>query len=168
MPFGFRRRGPRVGLDEVDRRVQVGVEDRGQYDDECGLVAHNSFVHAYVELGLIGGGLFLAAFVLSGWAVWTTKPSSLLHPEDSADLTRLRPIIFALIVSYMAGVFSLSRNYIPPTYLSLALATVYLRLAAPAGLDWFLFNRRMLVRLGVITVLGYVGLKLFIGAFVRF
>jgi O-antigen ligase len=140
----------------------------GQYAEECIFVAHNSFVHAYVELGLIGGGLFLAAFLLATGMLWTTRPCPSLHPEDTDELARLRPVILGLLVSYMAGMFSLSRNYIPPTYLTLALATVYLRLAAPGGIDSFRFDRRMLARLCAITVLGYAGLKLFIGAFVRF
>ena len=140
----------------------------GQYEDEFGLVAHNSFVHAYVELGLVGGGLFLTAFLLAALAVWATRPCPSLPPEEAAELARLRPVIFGLIVSYMAGMYSLSRNYIPPTYLNLALATVYVRLAAPWGVDWFRFDRRMLARLCWITVLGFVGLKLFIQAFVRF
>ena len=38
----------------------IGV---GKYEDEVGLVAHNSFVHAYTELGIFGGALFLGAFV---------------------------------------------------------------------------------------------------------
>jgi len=140
----------------------------GQYAEQCGLVAHNSFVHAYVELGLLGGGVFLAAFLLAAGAVWTARPCPSLPPEDADELARLRPVIFGLLVSYMVGMFSLSRNYIPPTYLNLALATVYVRLAAPEGLDWLRIDRRMLARLFGVTVLGYVGLKLFIQAFVQF
>jgi hypothetical protein len=121
-----------------------------------------------VELGLFGGGLFLAAFLLAAWAVWTTRPCPSLPPAEADELARLRPVIFGLLVSYMAGMFSLSRNYIPPTYLNLALATVYVRLAVPERLDWLRIDRPMLVRLCWITVLGYVGLKLFIGAFVQF
>jgi O-antigen ligase len=140
----------------------------GRYAEQCGLVAHNSFVHAYVELGLLGGGLFLAAFLLAAGAVWMARPCPSLPPENADELARLRPVIFGLLVTYMAGMCSLSRNYIPPTYLNLALATVYVRLAAPEGLDWLRIDRRMLARLCGITILGYVGLKLFIQAFVHF
>ncbi len=155
------------GFELIPSHPLLGI-GAGRYPEQCGLVAHNSFVHAYVELGLIGGGLFLAAFLLAARAVWATTPCSSLHPAEADELTRLRPLILGLLLSYMAGMFSLSRNYIPPTYLPLALATAYLRLAAPRGLDWFQFDRRMLVRLCAISVLGYVTLKLFIGAFVRF
>jgi hypothetical protein len=36
----------------------------GWFDSEYTLVAHNSFVQAYVEDGLIGGGAFMGAFVI--------------------------------------------------------------------------------------------------------
>jgi O-antigen ligase len=140
----------------------------GQYPEECGMEAHNSFVHAYVELGPLGGGLFLAAFLIAVASVWATRPDPSLPPEDADELTRLRPVLLGLLASYMVGMFSLSRNYIPPTYLNLALATVYVRLAAPAGLDSFRFDRRMFAVVCGICVLGYVGLKLFIDSFVLF
>ena len=97
---------------------------------------------------------------------WRGRAS--LPPKDADELAQFQPVIFGLLVSYMVGMFSLSRNYIPTTYLNLALATVYVRLAAPDGLDWLRIDRRMLVRLCGITVLGYVAMKLFIGAFVQF
>jgi O-antigen ligase len=140
----------------------------GEYADAVGEVAHNSFIHAYVELGLLGGGLFLAAFLLAARAIWTTRPCSTLPSEDADELIQLRPVIFGLLASYMAGMYSLSRDYIPPTYLNLALATIYVRLAAPSGLDWFRIDQRMVVRLGTITVLGFIGLKLCIMALVRY
>jgi len=117
---------------------------------------------------VLGGGLFLAAFVLAAGAVWMARPCRSLPCASAEELARLRPVIFGLLVSYMVGMFSLSRNYIPPTYLNLALATAYVRLAAPKGLDWLRIDRRMLARFCGITVLGYVGLKLFIQAFVQF
>src|SRR5260370_10175657 len=35
---------------------------QGEYADRVGLVAHNSFVHCFAELGFAGGALFLGAF----------------------------------------------------------------------------------------------------------
>ena len=102
----------------------------------------------------------------NGWDGISANPS--LPPEEAGELARLRPVILGLLVSYMVGMYSLSRNDIPPTYLNLALATVYVRLAAPWGIDSFRFDRRMLTWLCGITVLGFVGLKLFIQAFVQF
>ena len=39
----------------------IGMDN---FAEEVGLVAHNSFVHCYTELGLIGGTFFLGAFYL--------------------------------------------------------------------------------------------------------
>ena len=35
-----------------------------RYEEEAGMVAHNSFVHCYVELGFVGGTFFFAMFYL--------------------------------------------------------------------------------------------------------
>lgn len=50
----------------------IGME---QYGEQLGIEAHNSFVHAYTELGIIGGTFFLAAYYLASccpieWAGW--------------------------------------------------------------------------------------------------
>ena len=42
------------------------LEDRSA--DLAGLVAHNSFVHAYVELGFLGGTFFFGCFLFAGLA----------------------------------------------------------------------------------------------------
>lgn len=141
----------------------------GDYADHMGLVAHNSFVHAYVELGLPGGSLFLAAFVLAFWGVAVTRPSARLRRNEVAELIPLRPLILGLLASYMTGMFSLSRDYIAPTYLSLALAAVYVRMAAPNGTgQWYEVNGRMLVRIAALGACGFIFLKLFIALFVRY
>ena len=38
-----------------------------RYDEFAGHVAHNSFIHSYTELGIVGGTLFLSAFYLAIW-----------------------------------------------------------------------------------------------------
>jgi O-antigen ligase len=96
----------------------------GQFEEREGIVAHNSYVHAFAELGFIGGTLFLGAFycALSGlvrareWRILSVAP----------ELARLRPYLIAIIVGYGAGMLALTRNYTVPTYLPLGLATVFL------------------------------------------
>lgn len=91
-------------------------------------VAHNSFVHSYVELGFLGGTLFAAACYLAVLL--------LMHREDGPatpddiGLQYKRPYILAIIVGYLVGLLSSSRNYSIPTYQLLGLAAVYGRLAA--------------------------------------
>jgi hypothetical protein len=51
------------GLQHLKGSPIFGI-GQGQMLDQVGIVAHNSFVHAYTELGMVGGTLFLAAFYL--------------------------------------------------------------------------------------------------------
>jgi O-antigen ligase len=114
--------------------------------------AHNSYLHCYVELGLLGGTLFVGAFYFALHGLFRVKDPALgdtdAHalppgsPGTDSDLLRLRPYLMAMFVSYAVGIAFLSRSYIVPTYLLLALAIVYLRLrsadtsrggTAPAG-----------------------------------
>lgn len=97
----------------------------GEYAPEMGLVAHNSFVHGYVELGLFGGTLYLAAWY------WTGRRALTAPPTGDVLLARLRPFLLAMLAGFAAGSFSLSRNYVIPTYLILGLGMCYGMLAHP-------------------------------------
>jgi O-antigen ligase len=99
----------------------------GRYEEEVGLVAHNSFVHAYTELGILGGTLFAAAFV---------HPIMLLHRLGARKgrgghpaLQGLAPTVLACVAGMVGGMMSLSRVYTLTPYLILGLVAVYLRLA---------------------------------------
>jgi O-Antigen ligase len=116
-------------------------------------VAHNSYLHSYVELGMFGGTLFVGAFYFALHGLFRVKDplpldanakaprpgsaASVDRPGAEPELLRLRPYLMAMFVSYAVGIFFLSRSYIVPTYLLLGLAIVYLRLrsvdTAPAG-----------------------------------
>jgi hypothetical protein len=98
----------------------------GTYADEMGLVAHNSYVHTFTELGLFGGIIFTAAFYV---------PLSMLRrgPTEVAAqdaLGRLRPAIFSVLAGYAIGLCSLSRPYTVSTYLILGLGSAYCNLCA--------------------------------------
>lgn len=156
-----------MGLSEFPSSPVWGI-GTGVYIERIGACAHNSYVQAFVELGLLGGVPFLAAFVLAARVVATTRPSPALSPAAAADVARLRLIVLSILASYMTGMFSLSCNTIPPTYLILALATVYVRLAAPGGVRWFVMDSRMVSRVLLIGATGFVLLTLFVKLFVRF
>lgn len=101
----------------------------GEYVTEVDQVAHNSFVHAYVELGLLGGTFFLVAFTLAARALYRLCPVS--HPRIPRRLAAFAPFLFAMVVGYCGGMYSLSRNYIVPTYLCLGVAASYCAMAWP-------------------------------------
>jgi O-antigen ligase len=89
------------------------------------LVAHNSFVHSFAEMGLFGGTLFLGAFLYSLWALYRFRRARILDPTARG----LQPYLLAVIASLTALMMSLSRGYLVPTYMVLAMVTSYLRFA---------------------------------------
>ncbi len=87
---------------------------------EIGLVAHNSFVHCFTELGFFGGAFFLGAFVAAGIGlrrVWQ-HGNDYLPPANRARIAT----VAACLVGYTTAMLTLSRGYVVPTYLILALA----------------------------------------------
>ncbi len=97
------------------------------YREVAGLVAHNSFVHAYVELGIFGGTLFFGCYFFAFWGLY--RLSQLPHANLHPDLLRFRPYMAALLTGWGVGLLSLSRCYVVPTYLILGLAACYLDMA---------------------------------------
>jgi putative inorganic carbon (hco3(-)) transporter len=93
--------------------------------------AHNSFVHAYVDLGLIGGTLFAGAFYFCFWVPGQLDRARVGRlPEE---LARARPYLVAILAGYAAGLLSSSRVYTPTTYVLLGLMAVWVRLALAGG-----------------------------------
>jgi O-antigen ligase len=142
-----------------------------RFSEVVGLVAHNSFIQGYTELGVFGGTLFLGAFCHA----FTTLHRLHTHAGTIADpeLRRLRPYLAATIVGYAVGLLTVSRNYAVPTYMILGLSTAYLRLVAAGApkLVPSLISRldgRLVIRLGLFSV-GFLALSnLFVKVFVRY
>jgi O-antigen ligase len=105
----------------------------GCYVSHAGAVAHNSFLETFTELGFAGGCLFLGAFALSLRCL-RSKPNAESNGIPR-DLRRLRSCLLAIVVAMAVGMLSLSREYNPPTYVVLALATVCIRLSCPYGVN---------------------------------
>ena len=105
----------------ISKITGIGV---GEYGKQVGMVAHNSFVHAYVEMGLLGGSLFLGAFYLAFWGPCRFKIDGTLH--DHPRLLRMQPFIVGMVVGYAFGIYSVSRNYVLPTYLILSISAAFL------------------------------------------
>ncbi|MBX9623568.1 MAG: O-antigen ligase family protein [Gemmataceae bacterium] len=139
----------------------IGVDE---FAENIKHVAHNSFVHAYVETGLLGGGLFAALFALAVWGVYRAGGPG----RPATALAAVRPYLFGMVFGYAAGVFSLSRNYVIPTYLVLGLATAYLSLAGRPDDLGARLSGRLLAALAVLALAALVGLVMFTRAFVQF
>jgi putative inorganic carbon (hco3(-)) transporter len=138
-----------------------------EYLDAVGKDAHNSFVQAYVETGLLGGAFYAGAFFLAVVGVARLPRHGDFWIHDYR-FTALQPFILALVVAYAAGTFTLSRSYAVPTFQMLALATTYMRVALPDPPDEYRLNRPQIIRLILVGVGALVFLKFFTQALVRF
>lgn len=97
------------------------------YHDIAGLMAHNSFVHTFVELGLVGGTFFFGAFFFLGWQLWRlSRPE---WPLLDARQQRFLPYMAAIGAGWTIGLQSLSLCYAVQTLMVLGLATAFVNLA---------------------------------------
>lgn len=96
------------------------------YADVAGLVAHNSYIHAYVELGVIGGTMFFGCFFFAAMQLFRLMwlKEDVKHPE----LVRMLPFVIALLAGWGTSLYSLSRCYVIPTYLVFGICAAYLNL----------------------------------------
>lgn len=134
----------------------------GNFDEEVGHVAHNSFVHAFAELGFFGGALFAGAFFLAIWGMWRMRGAASMQPQARG----LRPYLLAITGAYAVGCFSLSRSYVVPTYMVLGMAAAYARIGA-AGVAPVRLSTRLVMAMAAVGV-GLLGaIYVFIRIFVR-
>jgi hypothetical protein len=138
----------------------------GMYAEEVGKVAHNSFLHACTELGLLGGSLFLGAFVYAIGTVHRLGRDG--GSQLPAELRRLHPYVLASVVGLVVGLLSLSRVYTYPAYIVLGIVTVYTRLASAHAPDLVpQVDQRMVLRLFRNCLLFLVAAHLFVDFVVR-
>lgn len=157
------------GLSELkSAEVLFGI-GMDEYGDHVGIVAHNSFVHAYVELGFFGGTLFFGVFFLSALAMMRLHEERFgerMHP----DLARAYPFVAAILAGWATGMLSLSRCYVMPTFLTFGLVASYLNLAGyylHARQPLVVWNRQTAFRLGGCSAVALVGLFMFVKVFAR-
>jgi hypothetical protein len=135
-----------------------------RYQEHVGHVAHNSYLHAFTELGVFGETLFIGAIACSMWSVTRLRSGyrQILRP----DLRRLQPYLSGLIAGYAAGMLFLTLNYIVPTYTVLGLAAAYPRMAAVRpSLPAERFDLRLAGRLVLASLCFLAGTYLLVGFF---
>jgi O-antigen ligase len=149
------------GIGELARQPRSWLTGlgAGEYVEEAGLAAHNSFVQAYVELGLFGGSAFFVAFLSAARMLYRLRREG--RPPRSPRLAVFPPYLLAAVVGYCGGMFSLSRNYVVPTYLCLGIAEAYLALAMPKPPPEFRVSRTWLTQTALLGVGGLLFLKFF-------
>ncbi|MFO8006915.1 MAG: O-antigen ligase family protein [Candidatus Brocadiia bacterium] len=87
-----------------------------------GLVAHNSFVHCWAELGLFGYFFWLGlvmATLKDGWALTKGETE---EDDEVAQLRRMGGALVPALVGFLSAAFFLSRTYLLPLYIMFSLA----------------------------------------------
>jgi hypothetical protein len=132
-----------------------------------GHVAHNSFVQAYTELGLVGGGLFTTLLVLPLAALWKCRPRPFL--ELGGELGKMQPFLLAIMGGYVTGMMALSRCSAVQTYMLVGMAIAFLRMVEAAGrLAPPRLGLALLARAGAVNVVVLGTLFVFVRLFVHY
>lgn len=157
------------GYDELKSSAIVFGTGLNTYSDIVGLVAHNSFVHTYVELGFIGGTCFFGIFFFALYGLlklWLVR-----HEIENQDLLRMQPFLIAITLAWVIGFMSLSRAYVTPTFLVFGMMATYLRMIGsrlkPVR-PVLAIDTRTVWQWWAGSAAMFVGLWLFIKIFVRF
>ncbi|MES2098559.1 MAG: O-antigen ligase family protein [Pseudomonadota bacterium] len=122
------------GVQLLIMRPLFGV-GKGQFADYHGLTAHNSFVLAFAELGLVGYFVWLSNIVISWLMLQRIVRSEALvdaSPEALSQWEETRGAARTLWYGYVAGLvsaFFLSRSYVVILYLHIALIVAVFQMA---------------------------------------
>jgi O-antigen ligase len=129
----------------------------GMMVEETGMVTHNSFLQCYAELGVFGGTAFLGCFLaalLGLWSLRNLRPrqtdsdgsmKSVRQLEAASDLAYMRVFVFTALAAYSAGLLTLSRQFVVPTFLILGLATSAESLHRPHPMQWRIGNQFVVI-----------------------
>lgn len=178
----FRQTAQSGGADTGQARVQLWNEGlvmfRGspvfgvgmnQYPTYAYQVAHNSYMQAFGDTGLVGGTLFLGMVVLAVSGMYLlgvprrigglVKKPTILDP----DYRQMYPFVAGAIAAYAAGMLTLTMNTLVTTYTFLAMASVFLdRAATSPAVPRRKFELGLLLKLAVLSVLYLGGMFVFI------
>jgi O-antigen ligase len=124
---------------------------QNEYKEQVGLVAHNSYLHCFTELGLAGGLCFMGAFTcaVGGLGSLARRSAEIADPA----IRGLRPFLLAGIAAYGIALLWLSNSYTVPTLLVFALATAYVNVSdVELAPPYHQLNGRLLGRVAVISL----------------
>lgn len=139
--------------------------------EELDVVAHNSFLQCFAELGILGGTAFVACFLAAGIGLWLCRTDEaendcgVLKSAEDKEQSHLRIFIFSALVAYTAGMLTISRQFVTPTYLILAMATSAQSLHGPIQERWQLGNRFLLAAIGASVaclIMIYLAVRIFV------
>jgi O-antigen ligase len=145
----------------------------GRLSDEIGMVAHNSYVHSFAEMGFVGGTVFVGAvyFLIVGLALCRRTERETLHPLSIpqnpvlVELLGWRVIVLAIVCAYATGLLSLSRTYTASTYLPVGVGAAFLKMSHEYGLSTL--PARPVRKLLTVSVLSILFLEVFVRVVTR-
>jgi hypothetical protein len=92
-----------------------------------GHLAHNSYLQSFADYGFVGGCLFVGTFLIALWSVYGFHTRGCV--QFNLDAKQLQPYVLACVTAYALGMLSLSLCHVITTYMMLALAAAYTRVA---------------------------------------
>jgi O-antigen ligase len=98
------------------------------YIEETHSALHNSFLQYFVELGLVGGILFMGAYLVIIREL--SRMGAAGSVMKDADMRRLRSIVFALLAGYGVGLLTCNKAYTEITYALIGVGAAYVSIAA--------------------------------------
>ncbi|MFN8092472.1 MAG: O-antigen ligase family protein [Vicinamibacteria bacterium] len=132
----------------------------GSFADINGLVAHNSFVHCFGELGLVGYFAWLGAIVASFWYLERVRTGEADGvAEHPSELARWAAAAELSLVAFLAGALFLSRTYSVSLFLLIGLGTAVAGVARRESDDpsrYQITGWRFVVRTGVLMALSII------------
>ena len=84
-------------------KILFGIGE-GMYENLADYVAHNSYVHAFVELGLIGGSMFVGCLFFIAYALYRLKADE--TDVYDARIAYYQPFVAGIIAALCAGMLS--------------------------------------------------------------
>lgn len=114
------------------RTNPLGVGFNGFIEEHPGLTAHNSFVLAFTETGIVGYLAWMALLVLT-YLELTRLARLPGDDEDTAGIRKWARGVRLALSAFLAGAYFLSRTYVVTLYLLIALALCLRQVAQRQG-----------------------------------
>jgi putative inorganic carbon (hco3(-)) transporter len=167
------------GLQMLAYRPLFGV-GQGFFKDHHVITAHNSFVLAFAELGLIGYFFYFSLVVITFMMIFRLMRAYFgskvdvvkLNNNPSANLIQGRNLLLTLCIAFaglITGSMFLSRTYFPLTYFLIGLiVAAYKMLGAPEmKAEFIAIPKPMLSRMAMYSLMSIVGVWLLVKILLR-
>jgi putative inorganic carbon (hco3(-)) transporter len=142
-----------AGLQMIKWSPLTGI-GHARFAQQEGLVAHNSFVQALAEWGLIGGTAFIGLFYIVLFSVWRLR--RVRRQIRPLVLQNFQPYIMGALVAYATSMLTLTRYDVIPTYLVAGVGVSFEQLARRSTtLPALELNPALLIRL-ILMTLGFI------------